>query len=326
MIKRKPIRLRRSSSGDPNVSYLQDSVQIALDQIQQDIYQRLDVEFSASLSASIVGVAPVGAIIAWHKNLFSTTPTIPEGWAECNGQVIADIDSPMNGQQIPNLNGLGKFLRGGSASGVDQAQDFLQHTHTGASHSHSVNSHTHDLSDHTHNVTAHQHSLDAHTHTVSHSHGLGSHTHTMAHYHNIDHGHTLTNGSHAHWLNDSVMVNDSGEVAVLKASPPVGTTNYTGLPLLPMSVADASGVNSGGSSAANTGAASGNTDSANPTSSGPTPNTTSTNAQVTQGPSTNTSGSASPGTSSSGTGATGATGGTETRPVNMSVVWIMRFK
>ncbi len=71
---------------------------------------------------------PLGTIIAWHKNL-SGTPAIPEGWVECNGQVLSDSDSPFDGQVIPNLNGDARFLRGGTTSGTLQEDAFQGHRH-----------------------------------------------------------------------------------------------------------------------------------------------------------------------------------------------------
>lgn len=69
---------------------------------------------------------PIGSIMAWHKSM-PGTPTLPEGWVECNGQPVDDARSPYDGQVIPNLNGLpdpsytgGRFLRGGAVSGVMQ--------------------------------------------------------------------------------------------------------------------------------------------------------------------------------------------------------------
>lgn len=51
-------------------------------------------------------VPPIGSVISWLKNLGTThTPTLPDGWVECNGQTLSDSDSPYNGDVIPNLNG-----------------------------------------------------------------------------------------------------------------------------------------------------------------------------------------------------------------------------
>jgi len=64
---------------------------------------------------------PIGSIIAWHKSL-TGIPSLPSlgTWQECDGSIISDSDSPMNGQTIPNLNGDARFLRGASNSGTLQ--------------------------------------------------------------------------------------------------------------------------------------------------------------------------------------------------------------
>lgn len=72
---------------------------------------------------------PIGAILAWHKNL-PNTPSLPAGWAECNGQVLSDAESPYNGQGLPNLNGLNYFLRGNSTSGSSGGSTTHVHTFT----------------------------------------------------------------------------------------------------------------------------------------------------------------------------------------------------
>lgn len=46
------------------------------------------------------------------------TPYLPDGWVECNGQVLSDSDSPYNGETIPDLNGENRFLMGSSTSGT----------------------------------------------------------------------------------------------------------------------------------------------------------------------------------------------------------------
>lgn len=86
------------------------------------------LEVSGTISASTVysGGAlvnvPVGVILPWHKSM-SNVPALPPQWVECNGQTINDVQSPMNGQTLPNLNGQvyaggrGYYLRGGATSG-----------------------------------------------------------------------------------------------------------------------------------------------------------------------------------------------------------------
>ncbi len=63
---------------------------------------------------------PVGSVVAWMKS-FENVPALPDGWVECNGQVLDDPASPFDGQTIPGLNGTGdvpRFLRGGATSGT----------------------------------------------------------------------------------------------------------------------------------------------------------------------------------------------------------------
>jgi len=71
---------------------------------------------------------PIGSIIAWHKTL-TDVPELPENWVECDGSVVADSESPLNGQTIPDLNGDGRFLRGGNTSGDLQDHAFMKHWH-----------------------------------------------------------------------------------------------------------------------------------------------------------------------------------------------------
>lgn len=92
----------------------------------------------AAVGSNNNGVNPIGAIIAWHKSL-TGTPAIPAGWVECNGQTLSDAGSPYNGQVIPNLNGTpsggysggGRFLRGGTTSGIMQNSTTIRRTAAG---------------------------------------------------------------------------------------------------------------------------------------------------------------------------------------------------
>ncbi|MCC6623916.1 MAG: tail fiber protein [Deltaproteobacteria bacterium] len=67
-------------------------------------------------------LVPVGSIVAWHKGLTGVS-TLPGGWLECNGQVVVDAESPLDGQTLPDLNGAGLFLRGGATSGQLQEDE-----------------------------------------------------------------------------------------------------------------------------------------------------------------------------------------------------------
>jgi len=77
-----------------------------------------------------IGIVPIGAIVAWAKSLHAGLPPLLPNFVECNGQVLADGDSPINGVTIPDLNGVGlqkKFLVGRSTSGT--ASETTSHTH-----------------------------------------------------------------------------------------------------------------------------------------------------------------------------------------------------
>jgi hypothetical protein len=91
-----------------------------------------DINFTGDLiqAGNVVGVAvPVGAIIAWHKSLPGVPATLPANFHECDGTVISEPLSPMNGQTLPNLNSDGRFLRGGTTSGTLQSSQNKSHSH-----------------------------------------------------------------------------------------------------------------------------------------------------------------------------------------------------
>lgn len=70
---------------------------------------------------------PIGMPQPFLKN-FPGVPALPANWAECNGQVLNDAGSPLNGQTLPDLNGAGgpqRFLRGASVSGGTGGGDTL---------------------------------------------------------------------------------------------------------------------------------------------------------------------------------------------------------
>lgn len=72
---------------------------------------------------------PIGGVIAWFKNI-AGVGSLPDCFVECNGQVLSDADSPINGETIPDLNGSiggSQFLRGATTSGGTGGSD--THTH-----------------------------------------------------------------------------------------------------------------------------------------------------------------------------------------------------
>jgi hypothetical protein len=76
------------------------------------------------------GIVPVGGVTPWLKDL-TNTPALPDGFVECNGQVLSDEDSVYDGVTLPNLNGYGgqpqRFLRGALTSGGTGGSDTHVH-------------------------------------------------------------------------------------------------------------------------------------------------------------------------------------------------------
>jgi len=88
---------------------------------------------SVPYAISAGGSVPIGSVIAWHED-FANTPSLPDGWVECNGQVLSDIESVYDGLMIPDLNStvegtFGYFLRGSHTSGNTQSSQNKGHTH-----------------------------------------------------------------------------------------------------------------------------------------------------------------------------------------------------
>ncbi len=86
------------------------------------------LQLTISASSSSVSDIPVGTIMPWAKTL-TGVPALPSGWVECDGSVLSDAESPLNGQTIPNLNGSNYFLRGASTSGGTGGAATVSHNH-----------------------------------------------------------------------------------------------------------------------------------------------------------------------------------------------------
>src|ERR1044072_3876321 len=83
-------------------------------------------EIRDQLNALYLMAMPIGGVVGWCKDM-PGMPPLPENFAECNGQVLADAASPLDGQTIPDLNGARRFLRGAASSGTTGGSD--NHTH-----------------------------------------------------------------------------------------------------------------------------------------------------------------------------------------------------
>ena len=78
---------------------------------------------------TLTHIAPIGSVVAWLKSL-TNTPSLPDGWVECNGQTISDAESVYDGVTIPDLNasaGTARFLRGATTSGSTGGSETHKH-------------------------------------------------------------------------------------------------------------------------------------------------------------------------------------------------------
>jgi len=74
------------------------------------------------------GIVPIGAIVAWAKS-FAGVPALEADtlFVECNGQVLNDPASLLDGQTMPDLNTTQRFLRGNTTSGTTAGDDSHAH-------------------------------------------------------------------------------------------------------------------------------------------------------------------------------------------------------
>jgi len=100
-------------------------------------------EINDNFSLLFSRLVPIGAIIAWHKNLLPEDKhELPDGWVECNGQVLNDPDSLLDGKTIPDLNNSGRFIRGSNSSGIMQEDELKKHNHSASSKDAGAHSHS----------------------------------------------------------------------------------------------------------------------------------------------------------------------------------------
>lgn len=287
---------------------------LAAGQAASVMYDGTNFQLLSGLGGSAFGNVPVGTIMAWNKS-FPNTPALPSGWLECNGQTVSDAESPYNGLTLPDLNSTGRFLRGGATSGVLQAD--------------ALGSHSHTVTD-----PGHTHSVDPANTSVSIS--------DPGHFHTTDPPNTTVSVSdpgHSHSVNPpntGVAINDPGHshgvsyngnfIAQSPASCATGGFSSGGL------YAFCTGYGSLTVNGAGTGISAavdiGNFASASATTGvSASVNLAAVNSNTKTTGITGSVNIPATASTSSTTGITvGSSGGSETRPINMSVVWIMRVK
>jgi microcystin-dependent protein len=55
-------------------------------------------------------LVPIGAVVAFYK--YPGVKALPGNFKECDGTSVSDVDSPMNGLAVPNLNGQAATIEG----------------------------------------------------------------------------------------------------------------------------------------------------------------------------------------------------------------------
>lgn len=181
-----------------------DSTTIAPDNglfVSGDVKMKSNLEVAEnvtvdSVKASYVegfGTIPVGGIIMWS----GSTASIPDGWELCDGDPITDVESPINGQTLPNLSG--RFIVGIGSNGTNS----YTVKQTGGEDAHSLS------------VAE----LPAHDHTMNHGHTITDPGHT--------HGLDLDDSSGGGGLDDA---GESGEGSTSTESAKTGITvdNHVG--------------------------------------------------------------------------------------------------
>ena len=94
------------------------------DSIETAEIDDLAVTFAKLSTACQRQLVPVGTILLWAKSI-TGVPSIPTGWIECDGSAVSDADSPINGQNVPNLTN--KMIRGAATSGGTGGSDTHSH-------------------------------------------------------------------------------------------------------------------------------------------------------------------------------------------------------
>ena len=84
---------------------------------------------STPMNLNFTYLPPVGTVLPWLKSFTGVPGTLPEGYMECDGSVVSDAGSPLNGETLPDLNGDNRFLRGSSTSGTTGGSDTKDLTH-----------------------------------------------------------------------------------------------------------------------------------------------------------------------------------------------------
>lgn len=109
--------------------------------------ETVTIKAGGTLSVPNFGVVPIGSIIDfWNAG---NTLTLPDNFVKCDGQTIADAESPLNGVTLPDLNTSdGVYTIGTDSASHDTSID------GDTNHSVSIGNHSHTIPNHSHNIDA----------------------------------------------------------------------------------------------------------------------------------------------------------------------------
>ena len=93
-------------------------------------YSDGDAVTSTNILDDFIEVYPIGSIIAWAKSM-TGVPALSDRFLECDGSVISDADSPLDGETLPDLLDPQSFLRGNTTSGGTGGSDTHDHDFSG---------------------------------------------------------------------------------------------------------------------------------------------------------------------------------------------------
>lgn len=158
---------------------------------------------------------PVGAVIDWWRP--NAGFPVPDGFQICDGSMVVDPESPLNGETLPDLRNV--FVRGanvigdiGVTGGTDSHAHSVDAPSTGSNSVNLAHSHSHDHPSHGLSINSDSHS-HYHDHPIAGSSFIPSHTAKMT---------GVFDGVHDHVSGHSHATNLSGITST------TDTHNHTG--------------------------------------------------------------------------------------------------
>jgi hypothetical protein len=86
------------------------------------------VRWIARVGSKASATPPIGAIVAWLRSLAGVPSPLADGFLLCDGQHVDDPESPLNGEELPDLAASHRYLRGAALSGGTGGSPAHEHT------------------------------------------------------------------------------------------------------------------------------------------------------------------------------------------------------